>query len=58
MQQVRLEVAKSQFETTIDNIDEITERSGYSDTRTFRKLFKSYTSLSPREYREKFAVAF
>lgn len=56
IQQVRLEIAKSQFETTNDNIDEITRRIGYSDTRTFRRLFKSYTSLSPREYRQKFAV--
>lgn len=55
-QQVRLEIAKSQLESTQDNIDEITQRVGYSDTRTFRRLFKSYTSLSPREYREKFSV--
>ena len=56
LQQLRLETAKNRLETTADNIDEITLQVGYNDTRTFRRLFKQYTSLSPREYREKFSI--
>ncbi len=56
LQQLRLETAKNRLETTSDNIDEITLQVGYNDTRTFRRLFKQYTSLSPREYRDKFSV--
>ncbi|WP_419663956.1 AraC family transcriptional regulator [Desulfosarcina variabilis] len=29
---------------------------GYEDSRTFRRLFKKYTSLSPREYRDRFGT--
>lgn len=56
LQQLRLETAKNRLETTSDNIDEITLQVGYNDTRTFRRLFRQYTSLSPREYRDKFSV--
>jgi len=56
LQQLRLETAKNILETTSDNIDDITQTIGYKDTRTFRRLFKKYTSLSPREYRDKFSV--
>jgi transcriptional regulator GlxA family with amidase domain len=56
LQQLRLETAKNKLETTSDNIDDITQTIGYKDSRTFRRLFKKYTSLSPREYRDKFSV--
>ena len=56
LQQIRLETAKNRLETTIDNIDDITQQVGYADSRTFRRLFKQYTALSPREYRDKFSV--
>jgi transcriptional regulator GlxA family with amidase domain len=56
LQQIRLETAKNRLETTQDNIDDITQQVGYTDSRTFRRLFKQYTTLSPREYRDKFSV--
>jgi transcriptional regulator GlxA family with amidase domain len=55
IQQIRLESAKKRLETTTDNIDEITHQIGYEDSSTFRRLFKKYTDLSPRAYREKFS---
>ncbi len=56
LQQIRLESAKKKLETTSDNIDDITRQVGYEDSSTFRRLFKKYTELSPREYRDKFSV--
>ncbi len=56
LQQIRLEVAKRELEATMENIDDITRKVGYQDSSTFRRLFKKYTSLSPREYREKFSI--
>ena len=56
LQQLRLEIAKTMLETSYENIDMITQQVGYEDSRTFRRLFKQYTSLSPREYRSKFFV--
>lgn len=56
LQQIRLEAAKNRLETTKDNMEEITRQVGYEDSSTFRRLFKKYTSLSPREYRDKFGM--
>ena len=39
----------------MDSIEEITQQIGYENTSTFRRLFKDRTSLSPREYRDKFS---
>ncbi|MEZ4529030.1 MAG: helix-turn-helix domain-containing protein [Desulfobacterales bacterium] len=57
LQQIRLEAAKQRLESSTDNIDEITRRIGYEDSSTFRRLFKKYTALSPREYRDKFLIS-
>ena len=54
LQQMRIETAKKILETRTDRVDEITRSIGYENSSTFRKLFKKYTSLSPREYRNKF----
>lgn len=56
LQQMRLEKAKAMLETSLENIEMITQQVGYEDSRTFRRLFKQYTSLSPREYRARFCV--
>lgn len=56
LQQLRLEIAKTMLETSYENIEMITQRIGYEDSRTFRRLFKQATSLSPREYRSKFLI--
>lgn len=54
LQQVRIEAAKKQLETTQESMSEITYRIGYEDSSTFRRLFKKQTGISPREYRDKF----
>ncbi len=54
LQQIRIETAKTILETRNATIDEITQTIGYENSGTFRKLFKTHTGLSPREYRDKF----
>ncbi len=54
LQQIRIEKAKKILETRPDTVDEITRAIGYENSSTFRKLFKKYNGLSPREYRDKF----
>jgi transcriptional regulator GlxA family with amidase domain len=56
LQQMRLEIAKTMLEKSHEHIEIITYQIGYEDSRTFRRLFKQYTSLSPREYRARFRV--
>lgn len=55
LQNMRIELAKKKLESTLDSIDEITLQIGYENSSTFRRLFKKRTSLSPREYRDKFS---
>jgi transcriptional regulator GlxA family with amidase domain len=55
LQKVRIELAKIKLESTLDSIDDITLQIGYENASTFRRLFKDRTSLSPREYRDKFS---
>ncbi|MBF0573426.1 MAG: helix-turn-helix domain-containing protein, partial [Desulfamplus sp.] len=50
-------VARKKLETTNDNINEIIWQTGYEDISTFRRLFKKHTSLSPKEYRERFMAS-
>ena len=57
LQRVRIEAAKRKLETTLENITEITWQVGYEDSNSFRRLFRKYTGLSPREYRERFTRA-
>ncbi|SMD08653.1 transcriptional regulator, AraC family with amidase-like domain [Desulfocicer vacuolatum DSM 3385] len=57
LQRVRIEAAKRKLETTMENITEITWQVGYEDSNSFRRLFRKYTGLSPREYRERFSRA-
>ena len=56
LQKIRMEKAKNMLETSLENIETITATVGYEDSRTFRRLFKKYTSLSPREYRDRFGT--
>lgn len=56
IQHLRVERAKALLETTLLSFDEIVERCGYSDSSSFRKLFKRATSLTPADYRERFRL--
>ena len=55
-QQLRVERAKALLETTALSLEEITARCGYEDAATFSKVFKRWAALTPREYRQRFAL--
>lgn len=56
LQQMRIETAKTILESQPTmTVNDITLAIGYENSSTFRKLFKKYTGLSPREYRDKFS---
>jgi transcriptional regulator GlxA family with amidase domain len=54
IQRVKIEAAKKQLENSSKNVNEVMYDVGYSDTKTFRNLFKKLTGLSPAEYRSKY----
>ncbi|MFZ6815120.1 GlxA family transcriptional regulator [Undibacterium sp. Rencai35W] len=53
-QLLKIDLAKRLMETTTLTLDEVAERTGYTDLSSFRRLFKRHTSLSPAAYREQF----
>ena len=55
-QQLRVERAKGLLETTRLSLEAITARCGYEDVASFSKVFKRWTTLTPREYRQRFAL--
>lgn len=57
IQKIRIEKCKILLETTRLQFSEIVERCGYNDESAFRRLFKKYCQLSPREYRRRFNSA-
>jgi transcriptional regulator GlxA family with amidase domain len=56
LQELRVDIAKNLLETTDLGLDAIVDRIGYRDGASFRRLFRQKTALSPREYRQRFAV--
>lgn len=54
LQAIRLERARELLETTRDSLQRITDRVGYEDVSSFRRLFKQSIGLSPAEYRKRF----
>jgi transcriptional regulator GlxA family with amidase domain len=54
IQKLRVEKAKRLLESCNDTVDEIAHKIGYEDTRSFRRLFRHFTSLSPKTYRLKY----
>ena len=56
LQHLRVERAKALLETTHLSFDEIVERCGYSDSASFRKLFKRATAITPGDYRERYRL--
>lgn len=51
---VKIEFAKRAFETSRKNINEVMYDVGYTDTKSFRSVFKKITGLTPIEYRNKY----
>jgi transcriptional regulator GlxA family with amidase domain len=56
LQRLRLEAAKALLAGTHHRIEQIPARVGYQDESAFRRLFKKYVGVSPREYRRRFAA--
>lgn len=54
IQRVKVEAAKKDLETTRKNVNEVMYDVGYSDTKSFRDLFRRITGLTPIEYRNKY----
>lgn len=53
-QRVKVEAAKKDLETSRKNVSEVMYEVGYSDTKSFRNLFRRITGLTPLEYRQKY----
>ncbi|MGC4235593.1 MAG: helix-turn-helix domain-containing protein [Niabella sp.] len=51
---VKIEFAKRSFESSRKNINEVMYDVGYTDTKSFRSIFKKITGLTPVEYRNKY----
>jgi transcriptional regulator GlxA family with amidase domain len=56
VQGLRIEAAKQLLVSSSKSMSEISRICGYEDVRFFRQLFKRLTSLSPSDYRQKFAL--
>jgi len=56
IQRLRIDRAKVLLETSDLSLERILERVGYADGSAFTRLFRSHTSLTPREYRERFRI--
>ncbi|HMQ49005.1 MAG TPA: helix-turn-helix domain-containing protein [Saprospiraceae bacterium] len=54
-QRVRIEAAKRSFEASRKNVNEVMYDVGYTDTKSFRDVFKKITGLTPIEYRNKYS---
>ncbi len=55
LQRIRVEQVKGKLEKTTDAINQIIWSVGYEDISSFRQLFKRYTGLTPKDYRQKFS---
>ncbi len=54
VQRVKIEAAKKSLETSRKNITEVMLDVGYSDTKSFRGIFKKITGMTPFDYRTKY----
>jgi transcriptional regulator GlxA family with amidase domain len=54
VQRVKVEGAKRKLESSRKNVSEVMYEVGYTDTKTFREVFKKITGLTPIEYRNKY----
>ena len=53
-QRVKIESAKKALETSRKTINEVMYEVGYSDLKSFRKVFRKITGISPLEYKNKY----
>jgi transcriptional regulator GlxA family with amidase domain len=55
LQKIRIEKARRLLENGKQSIEDIASAVGYEDERSFRRLFRTLTDLSPTAYRRKYA---
>ncbi|MHA4808640.1 GlxA family transcriptional regulator [Flavitalea flava] len=55
LQRVKMESAKKELEKSAQNINTLMYNVGYNDVKTFRKVFKRVTGLTPQDYRRKYS---
>ncbi|WP_257667750.1 GlxA family transcriptional regulator [Parapedobacter tibetensis] len=58
LQKTKIEAAKKLLENTEKGLFEIMLCAGYNDMKNFRQLFKDITGMTPKAYRDKFAMRF
>jgi transcriptional regulator GlxA family with amidase domain len=56
LHQIRINCAKQLLETDFKSVSEICYQVGYEDVPFFRSVFKRYTGLSPKDYRQRYAT--
>lgn len=56
LQHIRIEKAKRQLEQTNLNISEIINETGYTDPKSFRKIFVKLVGMTASEYRNKLGI--
>jgi len=54
IQRIRVERAKVRLEKTTEPINQIIWSIGYEDVSSFRQLFKRFTGVTPKDYRQKY----
>lgn len=57
LQKTKIESAKRLLSHTQKDVMDVMVLSGYHDLKSFRQLFKSFTGLTPKGYREKFGAS-
>jgi transcriptional regulator GlxA family with amidase domain len=57
LQRVKIESAKKALEKNAENVSSLMYDAGYNDLKTFRKVFKQITGLTPQDYRKKYSRA-
>lgn len=57
IQRMKIEAAKKALEQGGRTIQELTYQVGYSDSKTFRSVFKRVTGVTPQDYRNKYGRA-
>ena len=55
IQRVKVEVAKKALEKSAGDVNSVMYDAGYNDVKTFRKVFREVTGMTPQDYRRKFS---
>ena len=55
LHKLRINCARQLLETDFKSVQQVCHEVGYEDVPFFRKIFKRYTGLAPKEYKQRFA---